>query len=125
MNNFGDGIRGVLGRGNSGWSASHHLQVKAALALLYVLLRSANPFAAGQSPKLAPKEIELRYHTASQVGQLLREFREDRRSYFGHLTYDFATSLFFTGCRFQQSARLTIDRLVREPTSEVLIAARP
>ena len=39
----------------------------------------------------------LRYHTASQLGQLLLELHEDRRSYFGHLTYHLATALFFTG----------------------------
>jgi hypothetical protein len=35
---------------------------------------------------LRAEKTELRYHTASQLGQLLRELREDRRSYFGHLT---------------------------------------
>jgi len=65
----------------------------------------------------------LRYHTASQLGQLLHELREDRRSYFGHLTYHLATALFFTGCRFHEWARLTFDRLVREPGG-VIIAAR-
>jgi hypothetical protein len=67
------------------------------------------------APKFAPEKIELRYHTASQLGQLLRELREDRRSYFGHLTYHLAIALFFTGCRFHEWARLPIDRLVREP----------
>ena len=55
---------------------------------------------------------------------MLRELREDRRSYFGHLTYQFASALFFTGCRFHEWARLTTDRLVREPASGVLIAAQ-
>jgi len=57
------------------------------------------------------------------LGQLLRELRQDRRSYFGHLTYHLATALFFTGCRFHEWARLTIDRLVREPGG-MIIAAR-
>ena len=106
-----------------GRSASHHLQVKAALALLYHVLGSTNPFAECAAPKFAPEKIELRYHTASQLGQLLRELREDRRSYFGHLTYHLATALFFSGCRFHEWARLTLDRLVREPGG-VIIAAR-
>ena len=106
-----------------GRSASHHLQVKAALALLYDVLGSTNPFAECPAPKFAPEKTELRYHTASQLGQLLRELREDRRSYFGHLTYHLATALFFTGCRFHEWARLTMDRLVREPGG-VIIAAR-
>ena len=106
-----------------GRSASHHLQVKAALALLYDVLGATNPFAECAAPKFAPEKIELRYHTASQLGQLLRELREDRRSYFGHLTYHLATALFFTGCRFHEWARLTIDRLVREPGG-MIIAAR-
>ena len=106
-----------------GRSASHHLQVKAALALLYDVMGSTNPFAECTSPKFAPEKIELRYHTAWQLGQLMRELREDRGSYFGHLTYYLATALFFTGCRFHEWARLTIDRLVREPAG-MIIAAR-
>jgi site-specific recombinase XerD len=108
-----------------GRSASHHLQVKAALALLYDVLGSTNPFAQCAAPKFAPEKIELRYHTASQLGQLLRELREDRHSYFGHLTFHLATALFFTGCRFHEWAQLTMDGLVREPASGGLIAARP
>jgi site-specific recombinase XerD len=107
-----------------GRSASHHLQVKAGLALLYAVLGATYPFAGCVAPKFSPEKIELRYHTASQLGQLLRALREDRRSYFGHLTYHLATALFFTGCRFHEWARLTMDRLVREPMSGVLIAAR-
>jgi integrase len=106
-----------------GRSAFHHLQVKAALALLYDVLGVANPFAECPAPKFAPEKIELRYHTASQLGQLLRELREDRRSYFGHLTYHLATALFFTNCRFYEWGRLTLDRCVREPGG-VIIAAR-
>jgi hypothetical protein len=60
---------------------------------------------------------------SSQLGQLLRELREERRSYFGHLTYHLAVALFFTGCRFHEWARLTFDRLVYEPGG-VIIAAR-
>jgi site-specific recombinase XerD len=106
-----------------GRSASHHLQVKAALALLYDVLGAANPFGECPAPKFAPEKIELRYHTASQLGQLLRELREDRGSYFGHLTYHLAIALFYTGCRFHEWARLTMERLVREPGG-VIIAAR-
>jgi hypothetical protein len=39
-----------------GRSASHHLQVKAALALLYHVLGSPNPFAQCLAPKFAPEE---------------------------------------------------------------------
>jgi integrase len=97
--------------------------LKAALALVYHVLGATNPFAECAAPKFAPEKIELRYHTASQLGQLLRELRDDRRSYFGHLTYHLATALFFTGCRFHEWARLTLDGLVRDP-SGVIIAAR-
>ena len=106
-----------------GRSASHHLQVKAALALLYNVLGTTNSFAKCKAPKFARKNVELCYHTASQLGHLLRELREDRRSYFGHLTYHLAIALFFTGCRFHEWARLTTDRLVRTRNG-VLIVAR-
>jgi hypothetical protein len=79
-----------------GRSASHHLQVKAALALLYDVMGSTNPFAECTSPKFAPEKIELRYHTVCQLGQLMRELREDRGSYFGHLTYYLATAPLFS-----------------------------
>ena len=75
-------LPGRKGRGvtheeaTSGRSASHHLQVKAALALLYHVLGSPNPFAQCHAPKFAPEKTELRYHTSSQLGQLLRELRE-------------------------------------------------
>jgi integrase len=91
--------------------------------MLYDVLGATNPFAECAAPKFAPEKIELRYHTASQLGQLLRELREDRGSYFGHLTYHLAAALFFTGCRFHEWARLTIDRLIREPGG-MIIAAR-
>jgi hypothetical protein len=50
-----------------------------------------------------PEKTELRYHSSSQLGQLLRELREDKGSYFGHLTYHLATALFFTGCRYRRA----------------------
>ena len=105
-----------------GRSASHHLQVKAALTLLYKVLSSPNPFAECLAPKFQIEKIEMRYHTPSQLGQLLGELREDRRSYFGHLTYHLATALFFTGCRFHEWATLTSDRLVREPGGRCIAA---
>jgi integrase/recombinase XerC len=40
-----------------------------------------------------------------------------------HVIYHLATALFFTGCRFHELARLTLDRLVREPGG-MIIAAR-
>ena len=103
-----------------GRSASRHLQVKAALPLLYDILGAANPFA--ECPNFAPEKIALRYHTASQSGQLLRELREDSGSYFGHLTYHLAIALFYTGCRFHEWAWLTMERLVREPGGVIIVA---
>jgi Alcohol dehydrogenase GroES-like domain len=41
--------------------------------------------------KFAPEKTELRYHTASQLVNLLRELSEDRRNCFGDLTYQLAT----------------------------------
>ena len=79
-------LPGRKGREEDDRRASHHLQVKAALALLYHVLGSPNPFAECLAPKFAPEKTELRYHTSSQLGQLLRELREDKGSYFGHLT---------------------------------------
>jgi hypothetical protein len=78
-----------------GRSASHQLQVNAALAFLYYVLGSSNPFIECLAPKFAPEKTELRYHTPSQLGQLLRELREDKTRYFGHLTHHLATPSFY------------------------------
>jgi hypothetical protein len=51
-----------------GRSASHYLQVKAALALLYDMLGATNPLADCAASKFARKNIELRYQTASHLG---------------------------------------------------------
>ena len=84
------------------------------------VLGSPNSFAQCPAPKFAPEKTELRYHTASQIGQLLHELPKDRRSYFGHLSYHLATALFFTGCRYHEWALLTIERLVREPGGVII-----
>ncbi len=99
-----------------GRSASHHLQVKAALALRYKVLGSADPFIECLAPKFQIEKTEMRYHTALQLGQLLAELREDRRTYFG------ATALFLTGARFHEWALLGSERLVREPGGAFIVA---
>lgn len=96
-------------------SASHHLQVKAALALLYKVLSSPNPFTECHAPRFQIDKTELRYHTPAQLAGLLLTLREERRNYFGRLTYHLAQALFLTGCRFHEWALLTVNRLVREP----------
>ena len=53
-----------------GRSASHHLPVKAALALLYHVLDTPNPSSYYHAPKFTTEKTELRYHTSSQLGQL-------------------------------------------------------
>ncbi len=103
-----------------GRSASHHLQLKAALALLYKVLGAPNPFAECLAPKFQIEKTELRYHTASQLAMLLAVMREDRRNYFDHLAFHFAQALFPTGCRFHEWAQLTMERLVREPGGAVI-----
>ena len=39
----------------------------------YKLARKWRPFAECLAPKFAPEKTELRYHSSSQLGQLLRE----------------------------------------------------
>lgn len=106
-----------------GRSASHHLQCKAALALLYKVLGAPNPFAECLAPKFEIARTELRYHTASQLALLLDAMRQGCRSYFDHLSFHLAQALFFTGCRFHEWSQLITERLVREPGG-VVIAAR-
>jgi site-specific recombinase XerC len=58
-----------------GRSASHHLQVKTALALLYDVLGSTNPFAECAAPKFAPEKIELACRCLEPVGPCIGQFR--------------------------------------------------
>jgi hypothetical protein len=83
-------LSAIEGEATRGRSASHHLQVRAALGMLYQTLGSTNPFAECLAPKFAPEKIELRYHTASQLGQLLHGFANRIASsiaeeYHGHI----------------------------------------
>lgn len=105
-----------------GRSASHHLQCKAALALLYKVLGVPNPFAECLAPNFEIARTELRYHTASQLALLLAAMRKDCRTYFEHLAFYLAQALFFTGCRFHEWSQLTTERLVREPSGAVIAA---
>ena len=103
-------------KATSGLSASHHLQVKAALSLLYHVLSSPNPFRECLArPNSLPRKLccattPLRNSASSCA----------KESYFGHLTYRLASALFFTGCRFHQWALLTVDRLIREPGGAII-----
>jgi len=56
----------------AGRSASHHLQVKSAISLLYHVLGSTNQFAECPAPKFTPGKTELRYHAASVADALVR-----------------------------------------------------
>ena len=79
-----------------GRSASHHLQVKQPSRCSMASWGPQIHLPNATSPKFAPEKIELRYHTVCQLGQLMRELREDRGSYFGHLTYHLATAPLFS-----------------------------
>lgn len=104
-------------------SASHHLQVRSALAFLYDVLGVSNPFEDCPAPKFDAERIELRYLTAPQVAQLLLTLREARHDYFGQLAFHLANALFFTACRFHEWALLGADRLVRSGAREGVFSA--
>lgn len=103
-------------------SASHHLQFKAAVALLYKVLGAPNPFAECLAPKFQIERTEMRYHTPSQLARMLAALEQGRRGYFDHLSFHLAQALFLTGCRFHEWARLAMERLVREPGGAVIAA---
>jgi site-specific recombinase XerC len=106
-----------------GRSASHHLQVKAALALLYDVLGSTNPFAECPAPKFAPRKLccattPLR-NSASSCANCVRI----KRVIWGSYLSPGERALFhglFTGCRFHELARLPMDRLIREPGGAII-----
>ena len=107
-----------------GRSASHHLQVKAALAQFYRVLAAPNPFAGDAGSEVfGSKRRRCATIRRCSSGQLLLALRADWQSYFGQLTYHLALALFFTGCRFHEWAKLTADRLVCS-AGGAIVAAR-
>ena len=80
-----------------GRSASLHLQVRAAIGLLYEILGVPNPFQNCVAPKFQGDKLEIRYHTASELAKWLSLLEQTRHTYFDHLTYTLAMALFYTG----------------------------
>jgi hypothetical protein len=95
-------------------SASHHLQVKAALSFLYRLLDQNNPFSYCLAPRFRPEATEVQFLDAEQTAQVLRVLHESASKYFGHLVAHLADALFFTACRFHEWTELPVEKLVRE-----------
>ncbi|RYG66276.1 hypothetical protein EON80_15730 [bacterium] len=54
-----------------GRGASCHLQVKAALALLYRVLEAPNPFADCLAPKFRPEAVEIRHLEGGRLAKVL------------------------------------------------------
>ncbi len=94
-------------------SASHHLQVRAALSFLYSVLDAPNPFVKCPAPSFSAEKIEIRYLPPEQLARVLKILSQDT-DYFGRLTYHLASALFFTATRFHEWAQLTTDRLVQD-----------
>ncbi|MDB6175882.1 MAG: tyrosine recombinase XerC [Chthoniobacteraceae bacterium] len=93
-------------------SAAHHLQVKAALQLLYKTLDAVNPFSESHAPKFRIENTEIRYLPAAALSALLLKLRNTQDDYFGRLTYHLSLALFYTACRFHEWASLDLDQLV-------------
>ena len=108
------------GEVTAGRSASHHIQVKAALRFVYQFLEIQNPFLACLAPKFDINKVELKYLSAAQVGILLKTLREQRMTYYEHLTYYLAEALFLTAKRYHEWAELTHDRLVQTGAGEIV-----
>lgn len=87
-------------------SASHHLQVKAALSFLYRRLDRPNPFTDCLTPRFRPEALEIRFLEASDMAKVLLALRERGADYSGRLAAHLAEALFFTACRFHEWATL-------------------
>jgi site-specific recombinase XerD len=105
-----------------GRSASYHLQVNAALRLLYKLLDAPNPFVELVGPKFRIENTQIRYLEAESLAKLLIALREDDKDYFGRLSYYLALALFYTACRFHEWAGLSTESLVHGPAGEISAA---
>jgi site-specific recombinase XerD len=94
--------------------ASHHLQTKAALSFLYRVLDARNPFAECLAPKFRPDTVQIRHLEAANVAAVLLHLQENRRDYYGHLTFHLAEALFYSACRYHEWATLPANQLVRD-----------
>ncbi len=103
-------------------SASHHLQVKAALSFFYKLVDQPNPFAECQAPRFDVQTQEIRFLEAKDLGAIFAELRQTATDYTGHLTVHLGEALFFTACRFHEWATLTTDKLVYDSNRNVTAA---
>ncbi len=103
-------------------SASHHLQVKAAISFLYKVLDRLNPFEDCLSPRFRPDAGEIHFLEAANLAKVLITLRGLGTDYFGRLSSHLAEALFFTACRFHEWAHLTADRLVRNGAGEITAA---
>ena len=103
-------------------SASHHLQVKAALSILYRLVDKPNPFADYSAPRFKADALEIHFLEARELGQVLVALRESASDYGGRLTLHLAEALFFTACRFHEWATLPIEKLVYDEKRNVTAA---
>lgn len=103
-------------------SASHHLQVKAAVSFLYKVLDRSNPFVDCLAPRFRPETLEIQFLEAADLARVLITLREQGTDYFGRLAAHLAEALFFTACRFHEWALLTTDRLVKNGAGEITAA---
>lgn len=104
--------RDFYARVTEGRGASHHLQVKAALSLVYRVTGTPNPFVGCLAPEFDIERVELKYLSGPQIGLLLKDLRSEARDYYGHLTRYLAEALFMTAKRYHEWAGLTRDRLI-------------
>jgi integrase/recombinase XerC len=95
----------------SGRSASHHLQVRSALALLYSRQGKNNPFIECAAPRFDIAKVAIRYLSPEQMGLLLEELKGRGGDYMGKLTYSLAACLFFSAQRFSEWATLPRENL--------------
>lgn len=103
-------------------SASHHLSVKAALKFAFEQVRLPNPFARCRGPKFQPAHAAIKYLEPEAVHQLfavLRDWVEPKplpanaelprsfeAAYFARLALVICSSLYHTGTRFAEWAKL-------------------
>lgn len=96
----------------TGRGASHHIQTKAALRLLYQVLKQPDPFKDAIAPKFNIEKIELKYLNATQMGLLLRELQQQNVTFSDRLTFHLAQALFLTAKRYHEWATIERDKLV-------------
>ena len=108
----------------TGRSASHHLQVKSALSMLYARIGKENPFAKCKGPRFDITNVAIKHLTASGVAMVMEELKGRGGDYMGKVCYVLASALYYSAQRFDEWAGLNRENLFEVGGGKMVVRQR-